>query len=219
MKLFIDAADVREIRQCHEQGIIAGVTTNPSLLAKAAVASGTTFGDILAEICEIVKGPVSAEVVAQDHDGMMREAHELAKIAPNIVVSAPLTTEGLKAVRACAAEGIKTNVTQCFSPVQALLAAKAGAGYISPLVGRLDDVASEGMDLVRKIVATYRNYGFPTQVLVASARNPNHVVEAALCGAHVATIPFTVLQQLVKRPLTDVGLARFPADKNKQAAK
>jgi transaldolase len=219
MKFFIDAAEVREIRECQEQGIIDGVTTNPSLLAKAASTSGRGFRDVLAEICEIVKGPVSAEVVSQDRDGMMREARELAKIAPNIVVKAPLTTEGLKAVRACAAEGIKTNVTLCFSPVQALLAAKAGAGYISPFVGRLDDIASDGMDLVRKIVAIYRNYSFPTQVLVASVRNLNHIVEAALCGAHVATVPFAVLQQVVKHPLTDAGLAKFLSDWNKTPAK
>jgi transaldolase len=212
MKFFIDSADVKEIRECQEQGIIDGVTTNPSLVAKVSSATGKKFRDVLAEICEVVKGPVSAEVVSQDHDGMMREARELAKIAPNIVVKAPLTSEGLKAVRACAVEGIKTNVTLCFSPVQALLAAKAGAGYISPFVGRLDDIASEGMDLVRKIVAIYRNYGFRTEVLVASVRNPNHIVEAALCGAHVATVPFAVLQQLVKHPLTDSGLSKFLAD-------
>jgi transaldolase len=208
MKFFIDSADVREIRECTEQGIIDGVTTNPSLVAK----SGRKFRDVLGEICEICKGPVSAEVVSQDHDGMMREARELAKVAPNVVVKIPLTGEGLKAVRICATEGIKTNVTLCFSPVQALLAAKAGAGYISPFVGRLDDIASEGMDLIRKIVAIYKNYSLPTEVLVASVRSPNHIVDAALCGAHVATVPFAVLQQLVKHPLTDLGLAKFLAD-------
>lgn len=212
MKLFIDSAELREIRECQEQGIIDGVTTNPSLLAKAASASGKRFRDVLADICETVKGPVSAEVVSQDHEGMTREARELSRIAPNIVVKAPLTSEGLKAVRACAAEGIRTNVTLCFTPVQALLAAKAGAAYISPFVGRLDDIATEGMDLVRKIVAIYRNYGFTTEVLVASVRNPNHIVEAALCGAQVATVPFAVLQQLIKHPLTDAGLTKFLAD-------
>jgi len=208
MKFFIDTADVREIRECTEQGIIDGVTTNPSLVAK----SGRKFRDVLGEICEICKGPVSAEVVSQDSGGMMREARELAKVAPNVVVKIPLTAEGLKAVRICTSEGIKTNVTLCFSPVQALLAAKAGAGYISPFVGRIDDMASDGMDVVRKIVAIYKNYNLPTEVLVASVRNPNHIVDAALCGAHVATVPFAVLQQLVKHPLTDIGLAKFLAD-------
>jgi len=212
MKFFIDSAEIREIRECQEQGIIDGVTTNPSLLAKASTASARSFRDVLAGICEVVRGPVSAEVVSQDRDGMMREARDLAKIAPNIIVKTPLTTEGLKAVRQCATEGIKTNVTLCFSPAQALLAAKAGAGYISPFVGRLDDIASEGMDVVRKIVSIYKNYGFSTEVLVASVRNPNHIVEAALCGAHVATVPFAVLQQLVKHPLTDGGLANFLSD-------
>jgi transaldolase len=208
MKFFIDTADVREIRECVEQGIIDGVTTNPSLVAK----SGRKFRDVLVEICELVKGPVSAEVVAQDKDGMMREARDLAKVAPNVVVKIPLTAEGLKAVRTCSDEGIKTNVTLCFSPVQALLAAKAGAGYISPFVGRLDDIAHDGMDLIRKIVAIYRNYVMPTEVLVASVRSPNHIVEAALCGAHVATVPYAVLQQLVKHPLTDAGLKKFLSD-------
>jgi len=208
MKFFIDTADVREIRECTEQGIIDGVTTNPSLVAK----SGRKFRDVLVEICEVCKGPVSAEVVSLDAPGMMREARELAKVAPNVVVKIPLTGEGLKAVRTCSTEGIKTNVTLCFSPVQALLAAKAGAGYISPFVGRLDDIASDGMDLIRKIVTIYKNYGFPTEVLVASVRGPNHIVESALAGAHVATVPFAVLQQLVKHPLTDSGLAKFLAD-------
>ena len=208
MKFFIDTADVREIRECVEQGIIDGVTTNPSLVAK----SGRKFRDVLVEICELVKGPVSAEVVAQDKDGMMREARDLAKVAPNVVVKIPLTAEGLKAVRTCSDEGIKTNVTLCFSPVQALLAAKAGAGYISPFVGRLDDIAHDGMDLIRKIVAIYRNYVMTTEVLVASVRSPNHIVEAALCGAHVATVPYAVLQQLVKHPLTDAGLKKFLSD-------
>jgi transaldolase len=208
MKFFIDTADVKEIRECADQGIIDGVTTNPSLVAK----SGKKFRDVLVEICEIVKGPVSAEVVSQDKEGMMREAREYAKIAPNIVVKVPLITEGLKAVRACTEEGIKTNVTLCFSPVQALLAAKAGASYISPFVGRIDDIASDGMDVIRKIVAIYKNYGYKTEVLVASVRNPNHIVDAALCGAHVATVPYAVLQQLVKHPLTDAGLSKFMAD-------
>jgi len=211
MKFFIDTAELREIRECQEQGIIDGVTTNPSLVAK----SGKRFRDILVEICELVKGPVSAEVVAQDMAGMMREAHDLSGIAPNIVVKIPLTAEGLKAVKACTDEGIKTNVTLCFSPTQALLAAKAGAGYISPFVGRLDDIAADGMDLIRKIVAIYKNFDFKTEVLVASVRNPNHIVEAALCGAQVATVPYAVLQQLVKHPLTDSCLSKFLADWSK----
>jgi transaldolase len=212
MKFFIDSADVREIRTCVEQGIIDGVTTNPSLVAKVAAGSGRKFRDVLAEICDVCKGPISAEVTAQDCDGMMREGRELAKVAPNVVVKVPLTADGLKATRSFSGEGIKTNVTLCFSPVQALLAAKAGAGYISPFVGRLDDIASEGMDLVRKIVAIYKNFGFPTEVLVASVRGPNHIVEGALAGAHVATVPFAVLQQLIKHPLTDAGLTQFLAD-------
>jgi transaldolase len=208
MKFFIDSADLKEIRDCKEQGIIDGVTTNPSLVAK----SGRKFKDVLLEICEVIKGPVSAEVVSLEHGEMMREARELAKLAPNIVVKVPMTAEGLKAVKRCTDEGIKTNVTLCFSPVQALLAAKAGAGYISPFVGRLDDIAAVGMDLVRQIVAIYKNYDLKTEVLVASVRSPNHIVEAALCGAHVATVPYAVLQQLVKHPLTDSGLAKFLSD-------
>jgi len=208
MKFFIDTAEIREIKDCAEQGLIDGVTTNPSLVAK----SGRKFRDVLVEICEVVKGPVSAEVVSLENKEMMREARELAKIAPNIVVKLPLTGEGLKAVRQCKEEGIRTNVTLCFSPVQALLAAKAGAGFISPFVGRLDDIAHVGMDLIRQIVTIYKNYGYPTEVLVASVRNPNHIVEAALCGAHVATIPYSVIQQLVKHPLTDAGLAKFLTD-------
>lgn len=208
MKLFIDTASVAEIRECVEQGIIDGVTTNPSLVAK----SGRKFREVLAEICEVTKGPVSAEVVSLDAAGMMKEAHELVKIAKNIVVKVPLTAEGLKAVRKCSDEGITTNVTLCFSPIQAMLAAKAGAGYISPFVGRLDDIAATGMDLIRQIVTIYKNYNFKTEVLVASVRGPVHLVEAAMCGAHVATIPYNVIQQLVKHPLTDIGLKKFLED-------
>jgi transaldolase len=215
MKFFIDSADIREIRTCVEQGIIDGVTTNPSLVSKIAAGTGRKFKDVLAEICEVCKGPISAEVVSTDFDGMMREGRDLSKVAPNVVVKVPLTADGLKAVRALKEEGIKTNVTLCFSPVQALMAAKAGAGYISPFVGRLDDIASDGMDVVRKIVAIYKNFNFATEVLVASVRNPNHIVDAALCGAHVATVPFAVLQQLIKHPLTDAGLSKFLADWDK----
>jgi transaldolase len=208
MKLFIDTASVAEIRECAEQGIIDGVTTNPSLVAK----TGRKFRDILIEICEVVKGPVSAEVVSTDAPGMMKEARELSKIASNIVVKVPLTGEGLKAVRKCSEEGIKTNVTLCFSPIQAMLAAKAGAGYISPFVGRLDDIAQPGMELIKQIVTIYKNYGYTTEVLVASVRNPIHLVDAALAGAHVSTIPFNVIQQLLKHPLTDIGLKKFLED-------
>lgn len=208
MKLFIDTASIAEIRECAEQGIIDGVTTNPSLVAK----TGRKFRDVLVEICEVVKGPVSAEVVSTDAPGMMKEARELAKVASNVVVKIPLTAEGLKAVRKCTDEGIRTNVTLCFSPIQALLAAKAGASYISPFVGRLDDIAHVGMDLIRQIVTIYDNYDFKTEVLVASVRSPVHLVEAALAGAHVATIPFGVIQQLVKHPLTDSGLKKFLED-------
>lgn len=208
MKLFIDTANVKEIRDCVEQGIIDGVTTNPSLVAK----TGRKFHDVLVEICEVIKGPVSAEVVSTDTAGMMKEAHELSKIAPNIVVKVPLTGDGLKAVRRCADEGIKTNVTLCFSPIQAMLAAKAGASYISPFVGRLDDIAHVGMDLIRQIVTIYKNYDFKTEVLVASVRHPVHLVESALAGAHVATIPYPVIQQLLKHPLTDSGLKKFLED-------
>jgi transaldolase len=212
MKLFIDSADPKEIRDCVEQGIIDGVTTNPSLLAKVVGTSGKDPRALLREICDLVKGPVSAEVTAEDREEMLRQGRELAALAPNIVVKLPLTTEGLKVVRVFAGEHIKTNVTLCFNPVQALLAAKAGAGYISPFIGRLDDIAIDGVDLVRKITAIYRTYEFKTEVLVASVRNPNHIVDAAIAGAHVATVPYAVLQQLIKHPLTDAGLRKFAAD-------
>ena len=208
MKFFIDTADVKEIREAAAMGLVDGVTTNPSLVAK----TGRKFRDILLEICDIVKGPVSAEVVGTTYDVIMKEARELAGLRPNIVVKVPLIPEGLKAVRTCADEGIKTNVTLCFSATQALLAAKAGATYISPFVGRLDDVSTSGMQLISEIVEIYDNYGYTTEVLVASVRHPMHVQEAALIGAHVATCPLSVLLQLSKHPLTDVGLAKFLAD-------
>jgi transaldolase len=208
MKFFIDTADVKEIREAAAMGLVDGVTTNPSLVAR----TGRKFRDVLLEICDIVKGPVSAEVVGITYDVMMKEARELAGLRPNIVVKIPLIPEGLKAVRTCTDEGIKTNVTLCFSATQALLAAKAGATYISPFVGRLDDVSNSGMQLIGEIVQIYDNYGFPTEVLVASVRHPMHVQEAALIGAHVATCPLSVLLQLSKHPLTDVGLAKFLAD-------
>lgn len=208
MKFFIDTAEVKEIREAAAMGLVDGVTTNPSLVAK----SGRKFRDVLLEICDLVKGPVSAEVVGTTYDVIMKEARELATLRPNIVVKIPLIPEGLKAVRTCANEGIKVNVTLCFSATQALLAAKAGASYISPFVGRLDDVSTNGMQLIREIVEIYDNYNFATEVLVASVRHPMHVQEAALIGAHVATCPLSVLLQLAKHPLTDVGLAKFLAD-------
>lgn len=208
MKFFIDTADVREVREAAAMGLVDGVTTNPSLVAK----TGKKFREVLLEICDVVKGPVSAEVVATDFAGMMREAREYAALRPNIVVKLPLLPEGLKAVRACSEEEIKTNVTLCFSATQALLAAKAGATFISPFVGRLDDVSTDGMQLIGEIVQIYDNYAFETEVLVASVRHPMHVHQAALLGAHVATCPLKVLLQLCKHPLTDVGLAKFLAD-------
>jgi transaldolase len=208
MKFFIDTADIAEIREAAAMGIIDGVTTNPSLVAR----TGRKFRDVLLEICDVVTGPVSAEVVSTRCDEMMKEARELGALRSNIVVKIPLLPEGLKAVRICAEEGIKTNVTLCFSATQALLAAKAGATYISPFVGRLDDVSTDGMDMVADILQIYRNYGFATEVLVASVRHPVHVLEAARMGAHVSTCPFKVLVQLAQHPLTDIGLERFLAD-------
>jgi transaldolase len=208
MQFFIDTADVGEIRKALAMGLCDGVTTNPSLVAK----TGRKFSEVLKEITSLVPGPVSAEVTAVDHEGMMREGRALAKVADNVVVKVPLIPEGLRAVRDLTAEGIRTNVTLCFSPVQALLAAKAGAVYISPFVGRLDDVSEEGMAVVAQILEIYRKYDFATKVLVASVRHPIHVLEAARLGAHVATLPFAVIDQLVKHPLTDVGLKKFLAD-------
>jgi transaldolase len=208
MKFFIDTADIKEIREAASMGLVDGVTTNPSLVAR----TGKKFRDVLLEICDIVKGPVSAEVVSTTHDGMMKEAREYAALRPNIVVKIPLIAEGLKAVQTCTNEGIKTNVTLCFSATQALLAAKAGATYISPFVGRLDDISTDGMQLIGEIVQIYDNYNFETEVLVASVRGPMHVQQAALMGAHVATAPLSVLLQLCKHPLTDLGLAKFLSD-------
>jgi transaldolase len=208
MKFFIDTADIAEIKEAASMGMIDGVTTNPSLVAK----TGRKFRDILLEICDVVRGPVSAEVVSLKADAMMAEARELAALRNNIVVKIPLTPEGLKAVRICTEEGIHTNVTLCFSATQALLAAKAGATYISPFVGRVDDVSSDGMTVVADILEIYENYGFDTQVLVASVRHPMHVLEAAKMGAHVATCPLSVLLQLTRHPLTDLGLQKFLAD-------
>lgn len=208
MKFFIDTAEVKEIREAAMMGLVDGVTTNPSLVAK----SGRKFQDVLLEICDLVKGPVSAEVVSVKYDDIMAEARELAKLRKNIVVKIPLIPEGLKATRTCTDEGIKTNVTLCFSATQALLAAKAGATYISPFVGRLDDISMDGMQLISEILEIYENYGFATEVLVASVRHPMHVQQAARMGAHVVTAPLSVLLQLSKHPLTDLGLAKFLSD-------
>ena len=208
MKFFLDTADINEIREAMEWGLLDGITTNPSLVAK----TGKTFGAVLREIVEIVPGPVSAEVTALDMQGMLDQAHEYADIASNIVVKIPLISEGLKTVKRLSEEGIKTNVTLCFSSVQALLAAKAGATYISPFVGRLDDIGHEGIEGIREIRAIYDNYQFATQILVASARGPIHVRDAAIIGAYVVTIPFKVYQMLVKHPLTDSGLHQFLED-------
>ena len=211
MKFFIDTGDVGEIREAHAMGLVDGVTTNPSLIAK----SGRKYKDVVVEICEIVNGPISAEVLSTTNDEMMVEAREWHQLHKNIVVKLPLIADGLKGVRTCAQEGIRTNVTLCFSPNQALLAAKAGASYISPFIGRLDDISETGMDLIEKIVTIYKNYEFATEVLVASVRNPTHVVDAALLGADVCTIPFSVIQQLIKHPLTDIGLKKFVEDAKK----
>jgi len=208
MKFFIDTANIDEIKEAASLGILDGVTTNPSLVSK----EGKDFRKLLDEILKIVDGPVSAEVISTDYDGILTEARDLSSIHKNIVVKVPLIKEGLKAVKTLSDEGINTNVTLCFSPTQALLAAKAGATYISPFVGRLDDISTSGMDLISQIVQIYRNYNFNTEVLVASVRHPLHVVEAALIGADVCTIPFAVINKLFNHPLTDNGLAKFLSD-------
>lgn len=215
MKFFIDSANIAEIREAAAMGVLDGVTTNPSLVSK----EGKDFRKLLEEICAIVDGPISAEVVSTDVDGMLKEGRELAKIHTNIVIKLPLIKDGLKAAKAFKAEGIRTNVTLCFSPNQAILAAKAGATYVSPFIGRLDDISQDGMALIRQIVTIYRNYSFTTQVLVASVRHPMHVVDAALIGADVCTIPFKVVEQLIAHPLTTSGLEKFLSDWNKRAVK
>lgn len=208
MKLFIDTANVAEISEASSWGILDGVTTNPSLVAN----EGRSYHELVSEICGLVSGPVSAEVLATDADGMEKEGRELAGIAENVVVKLPITQDGIKVCARFSEEGIATNLTLCFSPAQALLVAKAGATYVSPFVGRIDDVGQDGMQLVREIVQIYDAYEFPTQVLVASVRHPQHVVEGALAGADVATVPFKVLQQLFRHPLTDIGVQRFISD-------
>ncbi len=215
MKFFVDTADVKEIRELAESGLIDGVTTNPSLVAKA----GGDFKKILKEICAVVEGPVSAEVAATDLAGMLDEGRRLAKIADNIVIKVPLTWDGLKACRTLTMEGSGVNVTLCFNAVQALLAAKAGATYISPFIGRLDDIGLDGMELIREIRSIYDNYAYDTQILAASIRSSNHVKDAALAGADVATVPPQVIRDLVKHPLTDKGLATFLADWSKTGQK
>lgn len=212
MKFFIDTADLDEIREANDMGVLDGVTTNPTLISKVGV---TDFDAHIAKICEIVDGDVSAEVVATDYKGMIEEAHHVAKIADNVVVKIPLIKEGIKAIKTLSSEGIKTNCTLCFSPTQALVAAKAGATYISPFLGRLDDISTDGMQLIAEIVMIYQNYGLETEVLAASIRHPMHVVEAAKIGADVVTMPFKVITNLIKHPLTDIGLERFLADWDK----
>jgi transaldolase len=208
MKFFIDTADVKEIREANELGLVDGVTTNPSLIAK----SGRKFEEVIREITAIVDGPISAEVIALDHDGMIREGVELAAIHPNIVIKLPMTPEGLKATKTLHGKGIKTNVTLVFTPMQALLAAKAGATYVSPFVGRLDDISQDGMGIIDEIRTIFDNYGYSTEIIVASVRNPIHVLNSALIGADIATIPFSVMIQLAKHPLTDAGIKKFLED-------
>ena len=212
MKFFIDTADVKEIAAAAELGLVDGVTTNPSLVSKEQ----RPFRDILVDICALVDGPVSAEVVSLESEGMIKEAQELAQLHENIVIKVPMTAEGLKAVKQLAAEGIRSNVTLIFSPAQALLAAKAGAAYVSPFVGRLDDIAQEGMTLVQEIMTIFRTYRLKTEVIVASVRSPVHVMQSALLGADIATIPYKVIIQMTKHPLTDRGIEQFLADWEKR---
>ena len=209
MKFFVDTADLDEIREASEMGVLDGVTTNPSLMKKAG---NVDFHEHIFKICELVDGDVSAEVTATDYDGIMEEAHTLAGIHENVVVKVPLILDGIKAIRSLSDENIRTNCTLCFSPTQALIAAKAGATYISPFIGRVDDISTEGLRLIEQIVTIYANYGFETEILAASIRHPMHVVEAAMLGADVATMPLSVIKQLIKHPLTDSGLERFLAD-------
>jgi len=208
MKFFIDTADVKEIREAHALGLVDGVTTNPSLIAK----SGRKFKDVIKEIVSIVDGPISAEVISLDAPGMIKEAKELVKIHKNIVIKLPMTPEGLKACKALTDKGIKTNVTLIFTPMQALLAAKAGATYVSPFVGRLDDISQDGMGIIEEIRTIFDNYGYTAEIIVASVRNPIHVLNSALIGADIATIPYSVMIQLAKHPLTDAGIKKFLED-------
>jgi transaldolase len=211
MDLYIDTASLTEIKEASALGVLDGVTTNPSLIAKENV----PYAKRLAEICEVVKGPVSAEVIATDYDGMMREADQNLKIAANIVIKLPITTDGLKACKSLADRKVKTNMTLCFQPLQALMVAKAGAFLVSPFIGRLDDVAEDGMDLIQRIRQIYDNYGYQTKILAASVRHPKHMVDCALAGADVATVPFSVIKQMLSHPLTDNGLKKFLEDYKK----
>ena len=213
MKFFIDTANIEEIKKAVALGMVDGVTTNPSLIAR----ENRPFEDLLLEICELVDGPVNGEVISLDAEGMVEEGRKLAAFHQNIVVKIPMTTEGLKAVKILSSENIRTNVTLIFSSMQALMAAKAGAAYVSPFVGRLDDISHVGMDLVSEIMSIYGNYGYETEIIVASIRSPIHVVEAALIGADISTIPFKVIDQLAKHPLTDIGMEKFLADWEKRA--
>ena len=208
MKIFIDTANIEEIKEAHNWGIVDGVTTNPSLIAR----EGRDFKEVVREICAIVDGPISAEVVSLDAEGMIKEARELTTIHSNVVIKVPMTLEGLKAVKILSGERIKTNVTLVFSANQALLAAKVGATYVSPFVGRLDDISHQGMEVIAEIVEIYKNYNFKTEIIVASVRSPLHVKEAALCGADIATIPFKVIKQMSKHSLTDIGIEKFLED-------
>lgn len=208
MKLFIDTANIDDIREANLLGLIDGVTTNPTLVSK----EGKDFMSIIKEICQIVDGPISVEAVSSESEGMLREAREFAKIHPNVVVKLPMTRDGLIATKQLATEGIRVNMTLVFSPTQALLAAKAGAAFVSPFIGRLDDISHWGMDLVEQIITIYENYGFETEIIVASVRNPLHVLEAALLGADIATVPFKTILQLIKHPLTDRGIEQFLKD-------
>jgi len=211
MDLYIDTADIDEIREAHTLGVLDGVTTNPSLIAK----EGVDYAKRLGEICEVIKGPVSAEVLATDFEGMLREGRERGTIASNIVIKLPCTVEGLKACKALSDEGVRTNLTLCFQPLQALMVAKAGAFLVSPFIGRIDDIGDEGMDLIQKIRQIYDTYGYQTKILAASIRHTNHLLNCALAGADVATVPFKVISQMMKHPLTDIGLERFIADYKK----
>ncbi|HLR35363.1 MAG TPA: fructose-6-phosphate aldolase [Tissierellales bacterium] len=208
MKLFIDTANIDEIKEINDWGVICGVTTNPSLIAK----EGRDFKEVIEEITTILDGPISAEVISLEKDGMVNEARELAKIHPNIIIKIPMTSEGLRAVKVLNGEGIKTNVTLVFSPSQALLAAKAGATYVSPFVGRMDDIGNEGMDIIEDIVKIYNNYSIETEIIAASIRHPLHVLDAAKKGSHIATIPYKVFLQMVKHPMTDIGIDKFLKD-------
>ena len=208
MQFFIDSADIKEIKECWDMGLIDGVTTNPTLAAKA----GRKYDDILKDIAGIVDGPISAETISLDFEGMMKEARHFAKIHKNIIIKVPMTLPGMKAVKRCATEGMRTNVTLLFSANQALLAAKAGATYVSPFIGRLDDISEEGMQLIEHVRQIYDNYEFKTKILAASIRNPIHVRDAALIGADVATIPYSVIKQLAQHPLTDMGIEKFLKD-------